>query len=248
MVGRIGKLKDVMVGAATATGACAVIAGVVVGFGLVPEPKRAEAGITVFDPAVHGQLVSEIKVLRDSYAAIQEQVGELKGIYGQWAGDIQFVQNIVENPEAMARELTGCLFSFSLGEVNVPTRSVCEVSGWALDNLWASEGTPMNMEERAAIGEKRTAIVDESLMRGVALGAYTVKSAPDQATALQGLAGDVLAGATKPGDAQLMTNKILLKIAEDVAASRLLLGALVEVQAATELERRPVIFTRDAYE
>lgn len=220
-----------------------VAAGAAIGVGLVPASREAAANITVFDPQAYGQAAQELSVIREQLAEAKKQLAEAQTIAAQLQGDVNFVLQVAQAPAEMAQRVTGCLFSFSMGSINPPSHSVCDVSEWVIKNLFAEKNSEVNQVKRENIRWNRAAVTDEAVARGVAAGRFTVKQAPEASQGLANLATDIKAAAGKPADAANVTNKLLLKLAEDTAANRLLLGQLLEVLASAHLEQRPVLFT-----
>lgn len=217
-------------------------------------PGRADAAMAVIDGANleqnAQQLVTTMKQLEEA-KRLYDQANAMRSVLGgagaSPAGALGFGSGISSTLSGMQ-----CLFP-TMDPWKIPSgitpnfSSVCS-SRRFIDQMFTVPD-PNNPDtknlvgkvDRSAILEKRSVVYREATMNGLALAYQQKQDVPQSTQRIASIAAEAAAAPDIHSDLQV-TNKLLVAIAEQLIAQRMVMAGLLEAVTAQQLQSVPVNF------
>lgn len=217
-------------------------------------PGRADAAMPVTDAgnlAENAQQTAKAIEMLAEAKKLLSQANQIRGVLGSVGGSSS---GGLGYGAGISSSLAGmqCLFP-TMSSWNVPNAitpnfgSVCS-SRKFIDQMFTLPD-PSNPEsrhlvgkvDRAAILEKRSVVYREATMNGLALAYQQKQDVPQSTQRIASIAGEAAAAPDIHSDLQA-TNKLLVAIAEQLIAQRMVMAGLLEAVTAQQLQSVPVNF------
>ena len=202
------------------------------------------AAMTVHDPKGEVTRVESLNKLVEQLEQLEKQVRELQdltdvtGAVG--ASGLTGVREATQQVSRMGCRMTD-FESWGLSEdFEVPRlTSICDAAGFVREAL-SGEGLEdeasgmLTADDRAEIQARRDLVTEEAGLQGVALGLSEREAGTDAAGQLAALAASAEMSQTLRAEAA-MTNRLNIRIIEELVAMRAIMASLLEVQSAQVL-------------
>lgn len=226
-----------------------------IGISLLLIPTRGDAAMAVFDGANleqnAQQLANAIKQLEQA-KKLYDQANQIRGVLGSGgaspAGALGFGSGISSTLSGMQ-----CLFP-TMSKWSIPSGitpnfgSVCS-SRRFIDQMFTlpdpNDPNSRNLVgkvNRNAILEQRRTVYREATMNGLALAYQQKNDVPQSTQRVASIAAEAANAPDIHSDLQV-TNKLLVAIAEQLIAQRMVMSGLLEAVTSQQLQSVPVNFT-----